>query len=121
MHVFFLFTGSGPLVILSSYASVEDPALVHKLASKGIDKFLAYEIPMVLAKERYGKHFDVVCQDLSQTDDLRVLDDKGHRAFHLFAFREMGTPMPHEPDRSLASSVSGAQPTLGAPADAAAV
>ena len=100
MHVFFLFTGSGPLVILTSYASVEDPALLRKLASKGIEKFLAYEIPLSLAKQRYAKHFDVVCQDLSQTDDLRVLDYNGQRALHLFTFGEMGTPTTHEPDRS---------------------
>ena len=100
MHVFFLFTGSGPLVILTSYASVENPSLLRKLASKGIEKFLAYEIPLPLAKQRYAKHFDVVCQDLSQTDDLRVLDYNGQRALHLFTFDEMGTPVPHEPERS---------------------
>ena len=99
MHVFFLFTGSGPLVILTSYASVEDPSLLRKLASKGIEKFLAYEIPLALAKQRYARHFDVVCQDLSQTDDLRVLDYNGPRALHLFTFDEMGTPMTHESDR----------------------
>ena len=100
MHVFFLFTGSGPLVILSSYASVEDPSLLRKLSSKGIEKFLAYEIPLALAKQRYARHFDVVCQDLTQTDDLRVLDYNGQRAFHLFTFDEMGPPMTHESDRS---------------------
>jgi hypothetical protein len=100
MHVFFLFTGSGPLVILTSYASVEDPSLLRKLASKGIEKFLGYEIPLPLAKQRYAKHFDVVCQDLSQTDDLRVLDYNGQRALHLFTFGELGTPMAHEPERS---------------------
>lgn len=100
MHVFFLFTGSGPLVILSSYASVEDPSLLRKLASKGIEKFLAYEIPLSLAKERYARHFDMVCRDLSQTDDLRVLDYNGQRALHLFTFGEMGTPVTHEPDGS---------------------
>ena len=100
MHVFFLFTGSGPLVILSSYASVKDPSVLRKLASKGIEKFLAYEIPLALAKQRYAKHFDVVCQDLSQTDDLRVLDYNGQRALHLFTFDEMGTPMTLESDRS---------------------
>ena len=100
MHVFFLFTGSGPLVILTSYASVEDPSLLRKLASKGIEKFLAYEIPLPLAKQRYARHFDVVCQDLSQSDDLRVLDYNGQRALHLFTFDEMGTPVPHEPERS---------------------
>jgi len=98
MHVFFLFTGSGPLVIISSYASVDDPALLRKLAGKGIEKFLAYEIPLSLARERYAGHFDIVCRDLSQTDDLRVLDYNGQRALHLFTFREMGTPVTHEPD-----------------------
>jgi hypothetical protein len=98
MHVFFLFTGSGPLVILTSYASVEDPSLLRKLAGKGIEKFLAYEIPLPLEKQRYARHFDAVCQDLSQSDDLRVLDYNGQRALHLFTFGEMGTPIPHEPE-----------------------
>ena len=50
MHAFFLLTGSGPLVILSSYDSVEDRQLLRKLAIKGIDKFLAYELPLSLVK-----------------------------------------------------------------------
>lgn len=98
MRVFFLFTGSGPLVILTSYSSVDDHQLLRKLAIKGIDKFIAYEIPLSIAKERYGKHFDMVCQDLSQTDDLRILDYNGQRALHRFHFYEMGKPITHEPD-----------------------
>ncbi len=98
MHAFFLLTGSGPLVILSSYDSVEDRQLLRKLAIKGIDKFLAYELPLSLVKERYARHFDAVCRDLQQTDDLRVLDYNGQRAMHLFHFHEMGTPIAHEPD-----------------------
>ena len=98
MHAFFLLTGSGPLVILTSYGSVEDRALIRKLAGKGIEKFLAYEIPLPLAKQRYGRHFDLVCEDLQQTDDLRVLDYNGQRAWHLFHFRELGTPIAHEPE-----------------------
>ena len=35
MHVFFLFTGSGPLVILSSYASVEDPIPSSETVQQG--------------------------------------------------------------------------------------
>lgn len=100
MHVFFLFTGSGPLIILTTHDSVEDRALLRKLAGKGIEKFLAYEIPLSLAKQRYGKHFEMVCQDLQQTDDLRVLDYNGQRAFQLFHFRELGTPIPHETEHA---------------------
>lgn len=96
MNVFMLFTGSGPVVILTSHAAIEDPALVEKLAAKGIDKFLAYSIPLALAKARYGMHFDIVARDLKESDDLRVLDFDGSRAFRLFHFSEMTGPFVHE-------------------------
>ena len=37
------FTGSGPIVVLTSYASLTAPNFVEKLAAKGIGKFIAYE------------------------------------------------------------------------------
>jgi hypothetical protein len=97
MKAALLFTGSGPIVILTSHAKVTDPQLIAKLQAKGIDKFIAYEIPMELAKQRYDGHFDMVMRDLSQTDDLRVLDFNGERAFRLFKIAELGTPIVHEP------------------------
>jgi len=98
MKVFLLFAGSGPLVILTSYGSIEDETLIGKLAAKGIEKFFAFEIPYELARERYGGHFNVVSQDLSETDDLRVLDYNGERAWRLFSFEEMGPETRREPD-----------------------
>jgi hypothetical protein len=97
MKAALLFTGSGPIVILTSHAKVTDPQLIAKLQAKGIDKFIAYEIPMELAKQRYDGHFDMVMRDLSQTDDLRVLDFNGERAFRLFKIAELGMPVVHEP------------------------
>jgi hypothetical protein len=96
MNAFMLFAGSGPLVILTSHASIEDPELLAKLAAKGVDKFLAYELPLELAKSRYGMHFDIVARSLGETDDLRVLDFDGARAFQLFSFAEMAGPIVHE-------------------------
>ncbi|MCM8854213.1 MAG: cytosolic protein [Candidatus Thiodiazotropha sp.] len=97
MKVFMLMAGSGPLMILTSHASIEDPVILEKLAAKGLDKFLTFEVPIELAKERYGGHFAVVANDLHETDDLRVLDYNGERAFRLFSFAELGTAMVHEP------------------------
>jgi hypothetical protein len=97
MKAFMLFTGSGPIVILTTHASVLDPALVEKLAGKGIEKFVAYEIPIDLARTRYGGHFSVVENDLRETDDLRVLDYDGSRAFKLFRVDELGEPVVQEP------------------------
>lgn len=96
MKVFMLITGSGPLMILTSHASIEDPRMLEKLRSKGIEKFLAYEVPYALARERYGGHFAVVANDLHESDDLRVLDYNGERAFKLFSFEELGEPVSHE-------------------------
>lgn len=97
MRAFMLLTGSGPLVILTSYESVTDPGLLEKLKAKGVEKFIAYEIPIELARERYDGHFDIVVRDLHQTDDLRVLDYDGNRAFRLFRFSELGPPVVYEP------------------------
>lgn len=97
MKVFLLMTASGPLMILSSHSSIDDPAIIEKLAVKGIDKFLAYEVPLELAKERYAGHFSIVENDLHQTDDLRVLDYSGERVFRLFSFAELGPATTHEP------------------------
>ena len=98
MKAFMLFTGSGPLVILTSHESITDGTLLTKLNAKGIDKFIAYEVPLELARQRYGKHFDVVVQDLHESDDLRVLDYNGDRAFRLFRLHELGPQILHEPE-----------------------
>lgn len=96
MKAFLLFAAAGPLVILTSYEAPTSPGLLEKLDAKGIDKFMAFEIPLDLARERYGRHFTVVEHDLRESDDLRVLDYSGERAFRLFAFNEMSTPVMYE-------------------------
>jgi hypothetical protein len=96
MKALLLLTGSGPIVILTSYASVSEPPLLAKLAAKGIRKFIAFEVPLDLARQRYAGHFPVVAHDLHETDDLRVLDYDGQHAFQLFHFAELGAPILHE-------------------------
>ena len=71
MKAYMLITGSGPIVILTSHDSVVDAALIKKLAGKGIEKFIAYEIPIGLAQERYGAHFALVQGDVREADDFR--------------------------------------------------
>ena len=90
------FTGTGPIVILTSYDSLTNPDLVKKLSSKGITKFIAYEVPMEMAIERYGNHYNVVMNDLKQQDDVRVLDEDGHHIFSKFCFKELGSPILYE-------------------------
>ncbi|MBN2125925.1 MAG: hypothetical protein JW821_16630 [Deltaproteobacteria bacterium] len=91
-----IFTGTGPILILTTFESFEDPNLVSKLQAKGIKKFIASELPIEKVKAKYGNQFVVVLGDLHQTDDLRVLDYNGYNVFYNFSFAEMGKPVYHE-------------------------
>ncbi len=104
MKAIMLLTGGGPMVILTSFASATDHGLLKKLEAKGISKFIAYEISVDLARQRYGAHFTAVQQDLHETDDLRVLDYNGDRAFNLFSFAELGQGARYEGGRATAEA-----------------
>jgi hypothetical protein len=92
------FTGSGPILILTSFDSLTNPGLIKKLQSKGIKKFIAYEISEQKTKLRYGSHYELTLSDLKQDDDLRVLDYDGHHIFNAFSLKELGKPIFYEPN-----------------------
>ena len=92
-----VFTGTGPILILTTYESFKDPKIISKLEAKGIRKYIAAELPLETVKTKYGNKYQVVMGDLKQTDDLRVLDYNGHNVFYNFSFAEMGEPVYIEP------------------------
>jgi hypothetical protein len=91
-----IFTGTGPILILTTYASLTDSKFVDKLALKGIKKFIAYELPADLVRQKYGSQYTAIMNDVKQTDDLRVLDYNGHNVFYNFAFKDLGQPVYYE-------------------------
>ncbi len=93
MNAGIFFTGTGPILLLTTYESLTDPKLIEKLKSKGIKKFIAYEVAENKVRQRYGQQFNVVMNDLKQTDDLRVLDYDGHHVFYNFSLGELGDPI----------------------------
>jgi len=90
------FTGTGPILLLTTFGELNEPTLVAKLKQKGIKKFIAYEVPESLVKERYGLQFNIIMGDLKQTDDLRVLDYDGHHVFYNFSLSDLGPAVFHE-------------------------
>jgi len=88
-----IFTGSGPILIVTSYPAFDDPGLVAKLKDKGIDKYAAFEVPVETCRRQYGARFVSVCQDLKEKNDLRVLDYSGEHAFYSFTWEEMQGPV----------------------------
>lgn len=97
MKAALLFTATGPVIVLTSHEAITSPALLEKLEAKGIEKFIAYDLPLEALRERYGGHFSVVMNDLHESDDLRVLDFNGDRIYRLLRLGELGQPVVHEP------------------------
>lgn len=95
MRAYLVFTGTGPILILTTFAHVTDERLVEKLKHKGIEKFIAYEVAVERTKELYGVPFEVVAGDLTGREDVRVLDFNGHHIFAKFRLGELGEPIKH--------------------------
>lgn len=96
MNAGIFFTGSGPILLLTTYASLNDPNLARKLETKGIKKFIAYQVPENTVKEKYGNHYHAILEDLKQADDLRILDYDGHHIFKNFSLTKLGPPVYHD-------------------------
>ena len=60
-----------------------------------LDRHQGAEQRGAIRTSRYG-HYDVVIRDLHESDDLRVLDYNGERAFRLFRFDELPAPIVHD-------------------------
>lgn len=88
-----VFAGSGPILVLTTFKSLDSPGFIQRLAARGMSKFIAHEVPIELVQKRYGVRFLTISGDLSQTDDLRIMDIDGHHVFSSFSFEELGPPV----------------------------
>ena len=92
-RAYLIFTGTGPILALSTYPRVTDDRLVEKLRYKGIDKFIAYEVELAAVRERYSHSYESAARDLESEEDLRVLDFNGHQIMANFSLHALGEPI----------------------------
>jgi len=92
-RAYLIFTGTGPILVLSTYPKLTDSRLVDKLRYKGIDKFIAYEVDLAAVRQRYPQAYDNINKDLESVEDIRVLDFNGHQIMANFSLDELGDPI----------------------------
>ena len=93
MRAYLIFTGTGPILVLTTFASLTDERFVGKLRYKGITKFIAYEVSLQAVRERYPGGYPNVAGDLVGVEDVRVLDFNGHQIMANFSLDELGEPI----------------------------
>ncbi len=92
-RAYLIFTGSSPILVLSTYPKLTDERLIAKLRYKGIDKFIAYQVDLDAVEERYAQSYHNVIGDLQGVEDIRVLDFNGHQIMANFSLDALGDPI----------------------------
>lgn len=90
---YLIFTGTGPILVLSTYPELTDERLLKKLRYKGIGKFIAYQVESEAVQSRYRHTFESIVEDLRSVEDIRVLDFNGHQIMANFSLDELGEPL----------------------------
>ncbi|MEM1182344.1 MAG: hypothetical protein AAGM22_28620 [Acidobacteriota bacterium] len=95
LRAYLIFTGSSPMLLLSTYPKLTDERLIEKLLYKGIDKFIGYQVDLEVVADRYGTTFPKISRDLEEEDreDIRVLDFNGHQIMANFSLGSLGDPI----------------------------
>jgi hypothetical protein len=87
-----VFSGNGPILVVTTYPDISDPRVIDKLAHMGIERFLGYEAPLARVREVYGVPYEILAADLDGREDVRVLDFNGHHIFSCFSLEQLGAP-----------------------------
>jgi hypothetical protein len=96
MKASIIITGSGSILALTSCDDLGCPEFAETLRKKGMNKYIAFEVPVDLVKSRYGKHYSIIMADRKQPDVLRIVDVDGHRIFRNFNMSDLSGPIFYE-------------------------
>jgi hypothetical protein len=98
MKVVVVFTATGPILVITSYPSIDDPNFIRKLKEKGIEKFVSFEVDIERCRNVYGSKCYSVIEDLQSAhkDDMMVLDIDGVHILKNFSLKKIGPPFVFE-------------------------
>jgi hypothetical protein len=91
-----VFTGTGPILVVTTHDSLDHPDLVSRLIAKGIAKFIAHEVPYDEVRRWYGPTLERALSDAAQDDALRIVDVDGRHIFSHLSLRDFGPALLHE-------------------------
>ncbi len=92
-RAYLVFTGSGPMLLLSSYPKLTDERVVQKLRYRGIEKFMAYQVDLEAVETRYPDAYGEIIESLEENEDIRVVDFNGHQIMANFSLDALGDPI----------------------------
>ncbi len=90
MKAAIIFSGTGPILIISTYENLLDENISAAMKTKGIKKYILSEVSVQKCRTLYGNHFALVVETINPNGEIRVLDFDGSHIFLNFSFEDMG-------------------------------
>jgi hypothetical protein len=93
-------TEGGSMVVLTSRPAIDDARALGALERRGVDRFIAWELPLEVVRRAYGAACDVILGELAQGTEMRVLDFNGPHIFANVPLSRLGRQVRHEQPRA---------------------
>ncbi|MBF0622446.1 MAG: hypothetical protein HQL54_11025 [Magnetococcales bacterium] len=91
---YIVMSGNGALLVITKLScGMQGDTCRAQLREKGMERYIAFEIPTARVEERYGAGYFTVVNRMTGDDDIRVVDINGQRVMNNFNFAEMGEPV----------------------------
>jgi hypothetical protein len=90
MTALLVFTEKQPILVMASKMAITNGRLEEHLKNRGIETFIAHEVPLDALRQEYGMAFERVEGDIRNGEEMRVLDSKGSHVFARVRFADLG-------------------------------
>jgi small ligand-binding sensory domain FIST len=99
IKAYLLLTAIGAELVMTQHDLSKEPAALKDLASGGLNKFVAYEIPLEEVKKNYRAHFEHVFTDPKEKNKYIILDADGQEVFKNIHLKEIKNPIIYEQEK----------------------
>ena len=87
---------TGGVLILTDHDLAKEPGALKKLAEGGLEKFIAFEVPLEQVKTNYSAHYEHVLKEPKQISEFITLDDDAREIFENISLKGLGAPLIYE-------------------------
>jgi len=95
MRSYMVLTETGPMLVVTSCPSIGDRRVLETLSRRGVEAFIAHEVPVEEVRRVYGRPYEVVAAELETGVPMRILDLDGAHVLASVPLARLGRPVMH--------------------------
>ena len=93
---YLVLSSAGAALILTQSDISSEPAVLAHSVGNGLNKYIAYEVPMERLKQNYSAHLGHIFNDPKETGQFLTLDDDERQVFRNISLKELGPSIIYE-------------------------